>query len=78
MKEEKDNKYDCDAICIMNNGNIIGYVPKISKELCKNNIDQILKIINIKSINGIPGIRVIPKCFYEYDPVLEKEILFCD
>jgi hypothetical protein len=62
----------------MNNGNIIGYVPKISKELCKNNIDEILKIINIKSINGIPGIRVIPKCFYEYDPVLEKEILFCD
>ena len=78
MKEEKDNKYDCDAICIMNNGNIIGYVPKINKELCKNNIEQNLKIINIKSINGIPGIRVIPKCFYEYDPLLEKQILFCD
>jgi hypothetical protein len=78
MKEEKDNKYDCDAICIMNNGNIIGYVPKINKELCKNNIDQILKIINIKTINGNTGIRVILKCFYEYDPVLEKQILFCD
>jgi hypothetical protein len=78
MKEEKDNNYDCDAICIMNNRNIIGYVPKINKELCKNNIDQILKIINIKSINGIPGIRVIPKCFYVYDPILEKQILFCD
>lgn len=78
MKEEKDNKYDCDAICIMNNGNIIGYIPKISKELCKNNIDQILKIINIKTINGNIGIRVIPKCFYVYDPILEKQILFCD
>jgi hypothetical protein len=78
MKEEKDNKYDCHAICIMNNGNIIGYVPKINKELCKNNIDQILKIINIKTINGNIGIRVIPKCFYNYDPVLEKQILFCD
>lgn len=78
MKEEKDNKYDCDAICIMKDSNIIGYVPKTNKELCKNNIDQKLKIINIKNINGNTGIRVIPKCFYDYDPILEKQILFCD
>jgi hypothetical protein len=28
MKEEKDNKYDCDAMCIMNQCDIIGYVPR--------------------------------------------------
>ena len=78
MKEEKDNEHDCNAICIMNQGNIIGYVPKLNNELCKNNIDQHLKIINIKTIDKKTGIRVIPKCFYVYDPVLEKQILFCD
>lgn len=66
MKEE-NNQHEPSAICIMKDADIIGYVPKTNKELCKNNMDQMLKIINIKSINGTPGIRVIPKCFYEYD-----------
>ena len=66
MKEEKDNEHDCNAICIMKGDNIIGYVPKTHNNLCKNNID------------GKTGVRVIPECFYQYDPVLEKQILFCD
>jgi hypothetical protein len=77
MKEE-NNKYDSNAICIINQGNIIGYVPKTNKELCKNNINQVLKIINIKTIDGNTGIRVIPKCFYQHDICLEKQNLFCD
>ena len=58
----------------------MGYVPnKIEiKELCKNNITERLKIINIKMINGNYGIRVIPKCFYVYDSKLESKIFFSD
>ena len=78
MKEEKDNEYDCNAICIMKGDNIIGYVPKTHNNLCKNNLDQILKIINIKTIDGKTGLRVILEYFYKYDSVLEKQILFCD
>jgi hypothetical protein len=79
MKHDLDNKYDPFAISIMNNDKVIGYVPNTEiKELCKNNITETLKIINIKIINGNYGIRVIPKCFYVYDPLLEKQILFCD
>ena len=70
MKHEVDNKYDPFAISIMNNDKIIGYVPNSEiKELCKNNITEPLKIINIKLINGNYGIRVIPKCFYVYDKI---------
>jgi hypothetical protein len=78
MKHEPDNKYDSFAISIINNGKIIGYVPKNNeiKELCKNNITQSLKIINIKMINNNYGIRVIPKCFYVYDPILENKVFF--
>ena len=81
MKYEPHNKYDASAIfiSILSNNNIVGYVPNTSteiKELCKNNIDEILKIINIKITNGNYGIRVIPKCFYEYDPTFEKSVIF--
>ena len=78
MKHEPYNKYDSFAISIINNGKIIGYVPKNNeiKELCKNNITQSLKIINIKMINNNYGIRVIPKCFYVYDPILENKVFF--
>jgi len=77
MKHEVDNKYDPFAISIMNNDKIIGYVPNSEiKELCKNNITEPLKIINIKIINGNYGIRVIPKCFYVHDPILESKVLF--
>jgi hypothetical protein len=77
MKPEVDNKYDSFAISIMNNDKIIGYVPNSEiKELCKNNITEPLKIINIKIINGNYGIRVIPKCFYVHDPILESKVFF--
>ena len=77
MKHEPDNKYDPNAISIMNNNKIVGYVPNNEiKELCKNNITEPLKIINIKIINGNYGIRVIPKCFYVYDPILESNVFF--
>jgi hypothetical protein len=77
MKPELDNKYDSFAISIMNNDKIIGYVRNSEiKELCKNNITEPLKIINIKMINGNYGIRVIPKCFYLHDPILESKVFF--
>lgn len=80
MKYERDNIYDPFAISILHNNKIIGYVSnKIEiKELCKNNITERLKIINIKMINVNYGIRVIPKCFYVYDPILESKIFFSD
>jgi len=78
MKPEPDNKYDPFAISIMNNDKIIGYVPTNNeiKEMCKNNITEKLQIINIKQTNGNYGIRVIPKCFYVYDPILESKVFF--
>jgi hypothetical protein len=77
MKHEQDNKYDQYAISIMNNDKIVGYVPNTEiKELCKNNITEPLKILNIKIINGNYGIRVIPKCFYVYDATLESKVFF--
>ena len=80
MKHEPDNKHDPSAISILNNDKIIGYVPKNNKikEVCKNNITEILKIINIKRINHNYGIRVIPKCFYIHDPMLERTVFLCD
>jgi hypothetical protein len=77
MKHDADNKYDSFAISIMNNDKIIGYVPNNEiKELCKANIKEKLKIINIKIKNGNYGIRVIPSCFYVYDRILENNIFF--
>ena len=77
MKQEPDNKYDPYAISIMNIDKVIGYVPNTEiKELCKNNITESLKILNIKIINGNYGIRVIPKCFYVYDAKLESKVFF--
>jgi hypothetical protein len=77
MKQEPDNKYDPYAISIMNIDKVIGYVPNTEiKELCKNNITEPLKILNIKIINGNYGIRVIPKCFYVYDAMLESKVFF--
>ena len=80
MYHDVDNKFDKFAISILYNNKIIGYVPNTIKikELCKNNITELLKIINIKMINGNYGIRVIPKCFYVYDPILESKIFFSD
>jgi hypothetical protein len=77
MELEPNNKYDKSAILIKNNNKKIGYVPNSQiKELCKENITEPLKIINIKLINGNYGIRVIPKCFYVYDKTLESKLFF--
>ena len=79
MELEPDNEYDKSAISIKNNKKKIGYVPNSQiKELCKENITESLKIINIKLINGNYGIRVIPKCFYVYDKILESKVFFSD
>ena len=79
MELETDNKYDISAISIKNNNKKIGYVPNSQiKELCRDNITEPLKIINIKTINGNYGIRVIPKPFYVYDKILESETFFSD
>jgi len=66
MELEPENAYDSTAIRIVFNGNTIGYVPNANdriKQLCTNNINEPLKIINISKIKDITGIRVIPKCF---------------
>lgn len=84
MMFEPNNEYDPFAIRIMYNDKQIGYVPKDAiridvKDFCKNNIDEPLKIINIKMVSGNAsyGIRVIPKCFYKHDVNLENKIFFC-
>ena len=80
MKLEPENKYDPSAIAIYFGDNHIGYVPKECgmKEICAANISEPLKILNIKMINRNYGIRVIPLCFYEHDPVLESQLMFSD
>ena len=79
MELELDNEYDKTAISIKNNNNKIGYVPNSQiKELCKENITEPLKVLNIKLINGNYGIRVIPKCYYVYDKILESKVFFSD
>ena len=69
MEEEPTNQFDTTAIKILYNKKIIGYVPKNNniKNICKRNIGDKLKIINIKKIlstNNI-GIRVIPEKYYK-------------
>jgi hypothetical protein len=79
MELEPDNEYDKSAISIKNNNKKIGYVPNYQiKELCKENITEPLKVLNIKLINGNYGIRVIPKCYYVYDKILESKVFFSD
>ena len=75
MEFEPNNKFDKSAIAIKYNNKTIGYVPNNKiKQMCIENINQILRIINIKMIKGNYGIRVIPKCFY--DDFLESDIFF--
>jgi hypothetical protein len=80
MKSEPENKYDPSAIAIYFGDNHIGYVPKEGgmKEICDANLSEPLKVLNIKMINRNYGIRVIPLCFYEHDPVLESQLMFAD
>lgn len=78
MKYDVNNKYDSGAIAIYNKESQIGYVPnkEYYKKICNENIRETLKIINIKSIKGQKGIRVIPERFY--DESLIKEAHFVD
>jgi hypothetical protein len=80
MKCEPDNIYDQTAIAVMNNDKRIGYIPNNAtiKKLCKNNITEPLKVINIKKIKGNYGIRVIPERFYVHDAILENKVFFSD
>tara|TARA_B100001057_G_scaffold499925_1_gene612547 strand:+ start:2675 stop:3055 length:381 start_codon:yes stop_codon:yes gene_type:complete len=69
LKLEPDNIYDSNAIQILFNKKLIGYVPKknnIVKKMCMENINNNLKIINIKreSDSKNYGIRVILDKFY--------------
>lgn len=68
MVFDTENIYDKNAISISNGEKLLGYVPaKIDKykKICSENITEPLKILNIQKIEGIYGIRVIPKCFLE-------------
>ena len=78
MVKEPNNKYDSTAIKILYKDNLIGYVPNngFLKELCNENINEALKIINIKRIKGTYGIRVIPNKLYIPNEALEKQIFF--
>lgn len=68
MEQQFNNKYDKTAIMILDkNNNQIGYVPnnfKIKKRCLRYLLKKkqnTLKILNIKKINNIIGIRVIFK-----------------
>jgi len=68
MKLEPDNKYDSQAIQVIFNNKVIGYVPKndVIKQMCIDNISSNLKVINIKKDyeSNNYGIRVIPNKYY--------------
>ena len=69
LKLEPENKYDSKAVQILFNNKCIGYVPKIDiyQNMCLNNINDNLKIINIKREpdNKNFGIRVILNKYYK-------------
>ena len=69
LKLEPENKYDSKAIQILFKDKCIGYVPNIDlyKNMCLDNINNNLKIINIKreTENKNFGIRVILEKYYE-------------
>ena len=67
MMAEPENRYDQTAIAIYRNEEKIGYVPKeyYYKQLCKKFMNKPLRVINIKSIRNIRGIRVIPEEFFQ-------------
>lgn len=63
MMKDPSNKYDKNAIKILYNNDIIGYVPKDYQKICLENIQTNLIVINKQSIRNITGIRVIPENF---------------
>ena len=71
LKAEPTNKYDKEAIQILFDNKCIGYVPKNNycKKICQDNINNYLKIINIKRETDKSnfGIRVILDKYYTED-----------
>lgn len=71
LKKEPENEYDTEAIQILYNNNCIGYVPnnEYIKTMCSNNIQNTLKIIDLKRKIGRDKfeIRVILTKYYTED-----------
>ena len=68
MEYEPNNPYDTSAIKIKDKDKMIGYVPNSSpniKKLCFENINEKLKVINIK--DNPRGIRVLFQSLYNED-----------
>ena len=81
MKPVSDNKYDPTAIAIMHGDIQIGWVPADPpdvKLMCYSHINEPLRLVNIKRIDGKVGIRVIPDQFYEQDENLTTQVMFAD
>ena len=73
------NEYSMNAIAIYHEKNKIGYVPQESKDLCMEYITDKLHVINIKRINNIIGIRVIPQTFLDsWDEKSSAKAMFAD
>ena len=68
MEFEPDNPHDPTAIKIKDKDKMIGYVPNtlpVIKKLCSENINEKLRVINIKS-NPL-GIRVLFESLYNQE-----------
>jgi len=68
MEFEPDNPHDPTAIKIKDKDKMIGYVPNtlpVIKKLCSENINEKLKVINIKS--NPRGIRVLFESLYSQE-----------
>ena len=73
------NDYDKNAIAIYHKKDKIGYVPGESKHFCMEYMAEKLHVINIKRINNIIGIRVIPETFLDsWDEKSSAKALFAD
>lgn len=68
MEQEPNNPYDSSAIKIKDKDKMIGYVPNnppYIKKLCFENINEKLKVINIK--DNPRGVRVLFQSLYNED-----------
>ena len=68
MEHEPNNPYDSSAIKIKEKDKMIGYVPNNPpniKNLCFENINEKLKVINIK--DNPRGVRVLFQSLYNED-----------
>tara|TARA_Y100000389_G_C17392660_1_gene480753 strand:+ start:170 stop:544 length:375 start_codon:yes stop_codon:yes gene_type:complete len=79
MEHEPNNPYDSSAIKIKNKDKMIGYVPNNPpniKKLCFENINEKLKVINIK--DNPRGVRVLFQSLYNEDEDVEVDGVFGD